>query len=86
MEYEWDEAKQAANLDKHDIDFAAIEGFIWRTAAIDSSPRGGEMRYMATGYIGPHLFQVVFTTRGERTRILSLRRASRKEIWEYEQG
>ncbi len=29
------------------------------------------MRAVATGYIGPHLYRVIFTRRGERTRIIA---------------
>ena len=84
MEFEWDEAKRAANLAKHDIDFEAAYSFPWADALIEPSPQGGEMRYAATGYIGQRLYQLVFTMRGERVRVISLRKAHRKEVAQYE--
>jgi uncharacterized DUF497 family protein len=84
VRYEWDEEKRASNLDKHGLDFEAMEGFDWRTADVRPSPRGGEMRYMATGLIGPRLHVAVYTRRGERARIISLRKAKRREVRNYE--
>jgi uncharacterized DUF497 family protein len=84
VEFEWDEAKRAANIAKHDIDFEAANSFIWADALIEESPQGGEMRYAATSYIGRRLHQLVFTMRGERVRIISLRKAHWKEVAQYE--
>ena len=84
MRYEWDEEKRAFNLDKHGVDFEAMEEFDWEAADIEASPRGGEMRYIATGPIGARLHVAVHTRRGERTRIISLRKADRQEVRDYE--
>jgi uncharacterized DUF497 family protein len=84
VEFEWDEAKRAANIAKHDIDFEAAKRFVWTDALIRPSPRGGEMRYTATGYLDQHLHRVIFTMRGRRVRIISLRKAHRTERREYE--
>ena len=86
MEYEWDEAKREANIAKHDIDFEVANSFGWADALIEPSPQSGEMRYAATGYVGQRLHQLVFTMRGERVRIISLRKAHRKEVEEYERN
>ena len=97
MRYEWDEEKRSSNLDKHGVDFEAMEEFDWeapgakviwpkslKAADIEASPRGGEMRYIATGPIGARLHVAVHTRRGERTRIISLRKADRQEVRDYE--
>ena len=84
MRYEWDEEKRSSNLDKHGVDFEAMEEFDWEAADIEASPRGGEMRYIATGPIGTRLHVAVHTRRGERTRIISLRKADRQEVRDYE--
>ena len=86
MEFEWDEAKRAANIAKHNIDFEAADSFGWANALFEPSPQGGEMRYAATGYIGQRLHQLVFTMRGERVRIISLRKAHWKEVDRYERN
>ena len=43
-------------------------------------PCYGEMRWRAIGYIGEHLHTVIYTVRGDNTRIISLRRANAKEV------
>ena len=85
MEYEWDEGKDAANIAADRLGFAAVENFDWETALITSSDRHGEERWAAIGYIENRLYYVVYTTRGDRTRIISLRRASRQEERLYAQ-
>ncbi len=84
--YEWDEAKRESNLAKHDVDFSVVDGFDWDSAIIVPSDRGGESRFAATGYIQDVLFRLIFTERGDRVRVISLRRVNRKEAREYEQS
>ncbi len=85
MPYEWDTTKRRENRDKHGIDFAAVEeAFQWETAVIEPSPRYGEMRWRAIGYIGEGLHTVIYTVRGDNTRIISLRRANDKEVRTYD--
>ncbi|MCE2499547.1 MAG: BrnT family toxin [Dehalococcoidia bacterium] len=81
--YEWDEGKLRENADKHDIDFTAIYDFDWDTAAQRSNTTHGELRWVATGYIGTRLHTVIYTERGNRRRIISLRIASNRERREY---
>ena len=83
MEYEWDAAKNEANILAGRSDFAVIEGFEWETAVVISSHRSGEMRWAALGLVGNRLYHTVFTERGDRTRIISLRPASRRERSRY---
>lgn len=82
-EYEWDEAKRLSNIVKHRIDFTAVNQFEWETASRKASDRYGESRFAATGYIGDRLYVVIYTMRGDKRRIISLRRASRREEIEY---
>ena len=81
--YEWDEAKRRENLAKHAIDFAAIRNFEWAAAVYNASPRHGELRWVVAGYIGIRLHTVVYTQRGDRRRIISLRIAGNRERREY---
>ena len=78
-EYEWDESKRIANLEKHEIDFWDIHSFEWDTAARFSSPRSGEMRWLAIGFIRGRLHCVIYTDRGNQRRIISLRKANSRE-------
>ncbi len=85
MEDEWDEAKRRSNLEKHGVDFSAIEAFEWGSAVIQPSCRGEELRYTATGFIGNRLHYVVYTIRGDTRRIISLRKTNARERRRYEQ-
>ena len=62
--YEWGEAKRRSNQVKHDVDFTVIETFDWDTAVINTSQHGGELRFVATGYIGTRRHVVVYTNEG----------------------
>ena len=81
MEYEWDEAKSAANLRKHRIAFDAVEGFDWSTALVVADERFdyNEDRWFAIGLIENRLYSITFTIRGDRIRIISLRAAEPRE-------
>ena len=83
MSYEWDSAKNEANIGAGRPDFAIIEEFDWETAVVIPSSRTGETRWAALGLVGNRLYHVVFTERGDKTRIISLRLASRKERSRY---
>jgi uncharacterized DUF497 family protein len=87
MPYEWDNRKAAANLAKHGVSFEAIEGFDWRTAQVWADMRAGdpEGRLVALGLIGGRLFKLAFVIR-RSIRIISLRKASNKEMDRYEAG
>ena len=83
MKYEWDEAKRQENLKKHLIDFRLAEGFEWVSAMIEASIRHGEMRHTAIGYINNRLYQIVFVDRSDTRRVISLRKANRREEKRY---
>lgn len=79
--YEWDEAKRRENLRKHGVDFAVVEGFVWEQSIIfeDVRERYLERRWVAFGPIGDRLYALVFTERGDVTRVISLREATKRE-------
>lgn len=88
MEFEWDDAKRAANIAKHGLDFGAARS-IWRRPVID--PAGvrivdGEARLAAIGIVGEDeiIVAVVYTRRGNRIRLISARRARRNERQIYQ--
>jgi uncharacterized protein len=80
--WEWDEAKRATNVVKHGIDFRSVENFGWAQADVIEDKRKdyGEIRLEATGLIGARLHKLVFTMRGGRRRVISLRKANSQEI------
>lgn len=85
--YEWDEAKRAANLAKHGADFGAISGFDWAIAYLVRDVRRayGEERMVAYAPISGRLHAVTFTIRDDVRRIISLRKANRREQAIYRQ-
>ncbi|MYA60206.1 MAG: BrnT family toxin [Chloroflexi bacterium] len=73
VQYEPSEAKRESNAQKHGVDFAAVEAFDWESAMVGRSDRGGEVRYVAIGYIDVRLDRLVFTRRGTRIRVAARR-------------
>jgi len=87
IEFEWDEDKARSNAGKHGVTFVeAAEAFL------DPFYQGGEafvndeQRDFIVGYsLSQHLLLVIYTERGERTRIISARPATRSERKLYEE-
>lgn len=86
MRIEFDAAKDAINLRKHGVSLARAAEIDWRQlkAAPDTRANYGEDRYIAAAPISGRLHVVVFTIRESTLRIISLRRANRREIKRYE--
>lgn len=85
VRYEHDHKKLATNVAQHQVWFHEAEGFDWETAIIRVDDRHdyGETRLTATGLIGSRLHVMVFTFRETALRIISLRRANKREIRRY---
>ena len=85
MQYEWDENKREANLDKHDVDFLIALDFEWQTALVYEDLRSGydERRFWALGLIQERVHVLVFTRREQFVRIISLRKANQREMRQY---
>jgi len=85
MEYEFDPAKDAANLAKHGISLREVERFDWDTAFIWPDDRFGydEERMRGWGFIGADVFHIVFVEREGIQRIISLRPAGKQEVRHY---
>ncbi len=83
--YELDEGKRKSNVARHSVDFTAIELFDGETALIVPDNRQAEPRFVAIGYLGQRLHGAVYTKRGSKRRIISLRKANRREEKHYGQ-
>ncbi len=83
--YAWDETKREANLQKHGIDFVgAEEVFAGYTVTLeDKRLRYGEQRFVTFGVLEGRLVAVVHTERAGNIRIISIRRATRREQKSY---
>lgn len=85
MPFEFDPLKSAANLAKHGIDFQQAQA-LWEDARLLEAPARteGEPRFMAVGMIGQKHWSAIYVYRGDRVRIISVRRARSEEIEYYE--
>jgi uncharacterized DUF497 family protein len=89
MTFEWDEAKNRANVRKHGFHLAEAEEMFRGTLLIrpDSSEDYGEERWIGIGMIQGRVAIVAFAERPQDTiRIISLRKADHEERKEYEKA
>lgn len=87
MELEWDEPKSERNFRERGFDFA-YAALIFEGPVIereDTRRDYGEPRFVAIGVVGSEHLVLVHTPRAGRVRIISARRASRKERHAYDQ-
>jgi uncharacterized DUF497 family protein len=86
MSFEFDPAKAKTNLRKHGVSFAHAEQALRDPMActIEDPDSMSEQRFVTLGMdaLG-RVLVVVHTQRGERTRLISARRASRGEADRY---
>jgi uncharacterized DUF497 family protein len=86
MDFEFDPAKAAGNLRKHGVSFShAVQSLLDPFAVTIEDPgTTAEQRFITLGAdaLG-RVLVVVHTQRGERTRIISARKASRGETHQY---
>lgn len=85
MEFEFDPEKSAANQTKHGIDFEDAQA-LWDDPLLLEAPARteDEPRFMVVGRMGARHWSAICTRRGERIRIISVRRARREEVERYE--
>jgi uncharacterized protein len=89
MEIIWDPEKAAANLRKHGIDFADAAGVFEDLYALtrEDPDARGEQRFVSVGmdFLG-RVLTIVYTYRGFSARLISARRATKRERDAYEQA
>lgn len=87
MPLEHDPVKAAANLKKHGVSFADAEGALFDPLALTIEDIGAvsEPRYVTIGLgSAGDLLVVVYTIRDGEPRLISARRATRRERKAYE--
>jgi len=80
--YEWDEAKREANLRKHGLDFDDADKVFENPNKITFEVGGrGEKRWLEIALVETDgiVLALVYAVRGYNVRIISFRKASRKE-------
>ena len=83
----FDPVKNAKNIAERGLSFELIETLEWDAALVKEDTRRnyGEVRLQVLGLLGNQLVMAVVTPRGQDLRVISLRQASKQEVWIYGQ-
>jgi uncharacterized DUF497 family protein len=81
MRFEWDAAKNRSNFAKHGLDFADAELVFAGPCVtfIDDRFDYGKERFVTLGLLAGRLVVIAHAPRGAATRIISIRKANRRE-------
>ncbi|MEA3065506.1 MAG: uncharacterized protein QOJ27_1958 [Sphingomonadales bacterium] len=81
METEHDPDKERINREKHGIGFAGASAIFeaYRIDVEDEREDYGETRYVTLGRIGGQIVVCVWTPRGVKARLISMRKADKDE-------
>ena len=84
-DFEFDEAKSQVNLEKHGIDFEQAQA-LWLDPNRREGPARsvGENRWLVVGLVDGRHWTAFITYRGERVRLISVRRSRPGEVSKYE--
>jgi uncharacterized protein len=85
MDFEFDPQKSEINRQKHGIDFYRAQE-LWVDPDLIEIPAmtDDEQRFLVIGRIGQKHWSGVITYRGEKIRIISVRRSRKEEVDLYE--
>lgn len=88
MEIEFDQGKSDENEARRGLPFSLVVGFDWTTAIVVADTRHAypEPRFLALGMLGRRLHAVVFTPTADGVRVISFRKANRREVRKYDQA
>ncbi len=86
MDLDYDPAKRQSNLEKHGVDFDDAVHFGFSTALVweDERVDYGEVRWVAIGFLELRLHVICFTETDTGIRVISFRKANKREVKEYE--
>ena len=85
MHIEFDPVKDASNQTKHGVSLGMAKELDWESALVwvDDRFEYNEMRMVALAPQTETLYFVAFVDRAQARRIISLRRANRREVKHY---
>jgi uncharacterized DUF497 family protein len=86
MKITFDPGKDIRNRAKHGISLAEAVSFDWLSTVEweDERVQYGEKRMCALGWLGKRIYFVLFVDREHERRVISLRKANKRELREYE--
>jgi len=87
MEITYDRTKNTENINIRNLSFEQVVDFDFETInfTIDKRKNYGEIRRCAIGYFGNRLHALVFTETLKGIRVISFRKANKREVANYEQ-
>ncbi len=87
MKVEWNDAKNRTNLAKHGIRFEDAEGVFDGPCAsfVDDRIDYGELRMITLGLLAGRVVVIAHAPRGDGTRVISMRKANRREQKIYQE-
>jgi uncharacterized protein len=85
--YEWDQEKNEQNLSKHGLSFEDAEQVFSGPCVTFEDARYDydEERFITLGVLEGRVVVIAHTPRGERTRIISMRKANTREQKTYQE-
>lgn len=84
----YDPEKNQRNIEQRNLSFERVSEFNFETAMIAADNRKdyGEVRYIALGYLGERLHVLCFTMAHPGIRVISFRKANKRETIRYDQA
>ena len=81
----FDAAKDQANIAKHGVSLSRAADFVMEMARVSQDDRAdyGEERLVAVGPLDNRLYVMIFTLRDGTIRVISPRKANRREVERY---
>ena len=83
MQFEWNENKNKANIEKHGIAFEDATKVFFSKRIEKQSDHVNEKHYVTIGEVSGRVIAVIYTMRGENIRIISARKARKNEERKY---
>jgi uncharacterized DUF497 family protein len=85
MAFTFDPEKNARNVAERGLSFGLVERLEWETAMVveDTRRNYGEIRLQVLALLEGRLYVTVVTPRGEDLRVISFRKANRREVERY---
>ncbi|SFV69508.1 hypothetical protein MNB_SUP05-5-151 [hydrothermal vent metagenome] len=86
MDIVYDIEKNKKNIEKHNISFEEVINFDFKTASVivDDRKDYKEVRYISYGFLDNRLMFLCYVIRNNKLRIVSFRKANKREVKEYE--
>ena len=86
MKIDFDQNKSIKNLEERGLAFDAVVDFEWESAVFREDTRKiyPEQRFVAAGNINGRLHIICFTPITDGIRIISFRKANKREVTDYE--